>query len=247
MRNLLTVALLLFAVNMGSCQNSSGGQQTNATTSGAVKATVPADEFEKKLTGFGVQLIDVRTPGEFAGGHLNNALNIDIHSSDFEQQLAKLDKSKPVLVYCKAGGRSASAADKMQEMGFTTIYNLDGGIMKWEAAGKPLAGAAANTVYIGMTMEAFTKLVTQKNFVLVDYNAHWCAPCKKMLPVLEALADKKKDKLTMVKIDADENKSLLQLKNITGIPYLELYNEGKLVWKHEGFIEEADLLKETKL
>jgi thioredoxin-like negative regulator of GroEL len=68
-----------------------------------------------------------------------------------------------------------------------------------------------------------------------------------MLPFLEAIAEKKKDKMTLLKVDADDNKDLLKQKSISGIPYLELYQDGKLIWKHEGFIEEVDLLKETKL
>lgn len=247
MKNLISIALLLLAVHIGACQNTGVKQQQEATTGNAIKNTISAGEFEKTLSAKPTaQLIDVRTPEEYAGGHLNNAVNINVMGNDFEQQVAKLDKSKPVMVYCKAGSRSAKAADKMQEMGFKEIYNLDGGIMKWESEGKPLAGATA-TGNTGMNLEAFTKLVTQKNYVLVDYNAKWCIPCKKMLPVLESLADKKKEKLTLLKIDADDNKDLLKQKNISNIPYLELFNNGKLVWSHEGYIEEAELLKETKL
>ncbi len=238
---------MILAVNLASCQNNTGGQTNESTTGGSVKSTLSADEFDKKLTSDATaQLVDVRTPEEYGGGHLKNAVNLNIRDNSFEQQAAKLDKNKPVMVYCKAGSRSAAAADKLQEMGFKTIYNLDGGIMKWESSGKPLAGASDNA-YIGMTTEAFTQAVSKNNYVLVDYNAHWCAPCKKMLPILEAFADKKKEKLTLLKIDADENKSLLKQKNISDIPYLELYNNGKLVWSHKGTIKEDEMLRETGL
>jgi rhodanese-related sulfurtransferase len=83
-------------------------------------------------------LVDVRTPGEFAQGHLANAVLIDIYSDDFKSRVGKLDKSKPVFVYCKAGSRSGSAVEVFTEMGFKEIYDLSGGITAWQRASKPI-------------------------------------------------------------------------------------------------------------
>lgn len=83
-------------------------------------------------------LVDVRTAGEYEQGHLTNALLIDIYSKDFKNRLGKLDKSKPVFVYCKAGSRSGSAVDVLSEMGFKEIYDLSGGITAWRQANKPI-------------------------------------------------------------------------------------------------------------
>jgi thioredoxin len=241
MKKTLFIALLVSLVNMASCQN--GGN-----SKGIIKQTISVDQFDQKLsTTAGAQLIDVRTPEEYAGGHLKNAVNINYNSDDFEAQSGKLDKSKPVFVYCLSGGRSSNAADKMEEMGFSEIYNMDGGIMKWSSAGKTLDKGTSAEKPVGITTEDFNKMISGNKYVLVDYNAKWCEPCKKMLPVLESLAEKKKDKMSLLKIDADDNKELLKQKGISGIPYLELYQDGKLVWKHDGFIEEDQLLKETKL
>jgi len=98
-----------------------------------------------------------------------------------------------------------------------------------------------------MSLADFNKQVTSDKYVLVDYNAKWCKPCKKMVPMLESVADKRRDKVILLKIDADENKELLKEKGIDAIPIVELYKEGKLVWKHSGEIDETTLLKETKL
>lgn len=95
-----------------------------------------ADQFEQKLQMEDVQLVDVRTADEFAEGHLPNAINIDINGDEFELQTAKLDKEKPVMVYCKMGGRSAKAASKLKEQGFKNITDLDGGITSWKEAEK---------------------------------------------------------------------------------------------------------------
>lgn len=95
--------------------------------------------FEKKIKESKEPiLIDVRTPGEFAQGHLANAVLIDIRSDDFKSRVGKLDKSKPVFVYCKAGSRSSSAVDIMKDLGFKEIYDLNGGIAAWQQANKPI-------------------------------------------------------------------------------------------------------------
>ncbi len=78
-----------------------------------------------------IQLIDVRTPQEFADAHLENAQNINVNSSDFEQKVANLDKTQPVYIYCKSGGRSKKAGQILEQMGFTQIYDLQGGISSW--------------------------------------------------------------------------------------------------------------------
>ncbi len=83
-------------------------------------------------------LIDVRTPDEYAQGHLANALSIDIYATDFKSRVSKLDKTKPVFVYCKAGSRSGSAVDIMEDLGFKEIYDLSGGIISWQKANKPI-------------------------------------------------------------------------------------------------------------
>ena len=80
-------------------------------------------------------VLDVRTQGELAGGMLPNAKHIDFYSSDFNDQLSKLDKNKPVFVYCAVGGRSGKAMRMMKKMEFKEVYNLKGGFPTWQSAG----------------------------------------------------------------------------------------------------------------
>lgn len=105
-------------------------------TEGVTLVDVPT--FEQKLIAEGVQLVDVRTPEEFTSGHIANAVNININDANFQTKIATLDKSKPVLVYCKSGGRSGRASSILKEIGFTNITDLDGGITSWKAEGKPI-------------------------------------------------------------------------------------------------------------
>ena len=74
-----------------------------------------------------VQVVDVRTPGEFNTGHFENAVNLDFYSPDFSTQLDKLDKTKPVYLYCRSGNRSGKAAKMLVDKGFGEIYDLKGG------------------------------------------------------------------------------------------------------------------------
>lgn len=140
MKQILTAAFLSFAALSASCQNPQSSH-TAQNKGGQIERTIPVSEFEKKLAGSGVQLIDVRTPEEYAEGHLKGAVNMNVNDDGFDAQVAKLDKTKPVLLYCRSGKRSANASGKMHDLGFTEIYNLDGGIIGWGSAGKPIEKA----------------------------------------------------------------------------------------------------------
>ena len=94
-------------------------------------------KYEKKMAQPDVQLVDVRTPEEYSEGHLENAVNIDVTADDFDAKVATLDKDKPVMVYCKSGGRSAKASARLKELGFKNITDLEGGITNWNSENKP--------------------------------------------------------------------------------------------------------------
>lgn len=99
--------------------------------------TVAAADFEKKAAAVKDKIIlDVRTAEEYKEGHLPGASQIDYYGTDFKSQVSKLDKSKPIFVYCKGGGRSASSCEILKDLGFKEVYNLQGGITDWKKAGK---------------------------------------------------------------------------------------------------------------
>lgn len=100
-----------------------------------------ADSFVSEIKNPDVVVLDVRTAGEFAAGHIENAINIDVEGMTFDSDIAKLDKNKEYAVYCHSGRRSGIAADKMAKAGFTKLSNLDGGIIQWQAAGYPLVNS----------------------------------------------------------------------------------------------------------
>lgn len=94
--------------------------------------------FEARLGDVGAQLLDVRTASEFSGGHLANARNLDWTNGQLEAAVQELDKSKPVLLYCASGRRSAAAGEYLREQGFTDVVDLSGGISAWSDAGMPV-------------------------------------------------------------------------------------------------------------
>lgn len=119
MRNLFILLLLIFAT---SCTSQNSGQVQSIDIE-----RVKAEVIDKD-----VQWVDVRTPGEFSAGHIDDAINIDISNSDtFAEKFEKLDKEKPVYIYCQVGGRSKRAAEVLKDMGFKSVFDYSGGYGEW--------------------------------------------------------------------------------------------------------------------
>ena len=106
---------------------------------GPVVKNVKTEEASKLLQeNKKVVVLDVRTPEEFADGHIAGAKNVDFLAPDFAKSLDSLDKSQTYLVHCAGGGRSSKARDLMAGHHFLTIYHLEGGFNAWKEAGKPI-------------------------------------------------------------------------------------------------------------
>jgi rhodanese-related sulfurtransferase len=99
---------------------------------------IGVEEFAKLSKDKKSIVLDVRTPSEFKAGHIPGAVNIDINGPDFEKKVAALEKDKVYLVHCAAGRRSAKACQKLNELKFPQLYNLEPGFSAWEKAGQPV-------------------------------------------------------------------------------------------------------------
>lgn len=200
------------------------------------------EAFDEKISNGEVQLIDVRTPSEFAVKHIKNAKNIDFNGTDFDKQMNSLDKSKPVYIYCLSGGRSRQASDWASANGFKAVYNLSSGINSWMGAEKPVVTTTKEVQPTELTLDDYLKhLNSAQKLVLVDFNAAWCGPCKILKPRIQNLLKKKGDKVELYEIDVDKNTTLANKMNVKGIPLLILYKGGKEVWRTMGLVEEKDL------
>lgn len=202
-----------------------------------------AVDFNKKISELKkAPLVDVRTPGEFSKSRIKGAELIDISTADFTEKITKIDKSKPVLVYCLSGARSNAAMNKMLSLGFKEVYNLQQGLIGWRNAGLPEETGAASADKISKAQ--YDKYLESKKIVLIDFYAEWCAPCKKMAPFLEELKKEMADKLEVIKINADENKNLCKELGIESIPVISIFKNKKLAWTQKGFVSKEELKKQ---
>jgi len=137
--NSIKFILVLFIVSSFTSCNS---QQKKATDENAVVEVVSTEIFE--MVDSKAQLIDVRTPEEFNEGYIKNAVNINFFDDDFLEQMSKFNKDEAIYIYCRSGGRSGSASAKLEEAGFTKVYDLDGGILQWNEEGKAVTKIKKN-------------------------------------------------------------------------------------------------------
>lgn len=95
-------------------------------------------QVKKKMAQKGVVVIDVRTPQEWQQGHLKGAVHSNVFDEDFDAKIRKLKPSATYIVYCKSGGRSAGAVERMKKAGLKRVHNMIGGYMEWMALGYPI-------------------------------------------------------------------------------------------------------------
>jgi len=222
----------------------------STTLSAQSSSNLNATSFSAKIKQIPIaQIIDVRTPGEFMQSHIENAININISSNDFQQKIANLNKNKAVFVYCLSGSRSSYAMNILKSMGFKEIYNLAGGLMQWRAANmsETTDNTSSKQPDKGLTMAQYRALLNSDKLVLVDFYAEWCAPCKKMKPYLDEISLEMKDKVIVKRIDADANKVLAKELRVDALPILLLYKGNKLVWTYKGYISKEEVLKKLKM
>ena len=140
----LSMLLALLAVGtlvMVGCKGDGGQAAIEEAPSQIIKDITPQEAFEliqKEQASPDFAIIDVRTLEEFAGGHLEDALNIDFYAADFEDRLNELDKSGTYVIYCRSGRRSGTARSTMERLGFQEVYNVLGGINRWTDEGLPV-------------------------------------------------------------------------------------------------------------
>lgn len=202
--------------------------------------SLTAAEFEKGINSTDtIQVLDLRTSNEYNSGHIKNALLADWkEEQEFNRRLSFIDKNKPVYVYCLAGGRSAAAAERMRKLGYEKVYELNGGINAWKAAGKQVEGTADEKQ---MTPEELNTAINGSRMVLVDFGAEWCPPCKKMSPVLKSLQANNPGVFTLIKIDGGRDLDLLKKYQVTMLPVFILYKDGRQVWRKDGIAEEKEI------
>lgn len=138
MKKHLIIILLAISVSVAFSCNSSSQAQAESTElqEALITKNVSAAEFQTLIKSkTNAIILDVRTPKEVTQGIIKHAEKIDFYDENFKEELDKLDKTRPVLIYCRSGRRSGIAMATMRELGFSEVYNLQGGIIEWSEAG----------------------------------------------------------------------------------------------------------------
>jgi len=142
MKILKTISVFILVLSFSACGQSGDKTQTtvekevevitqDGETETYLAEDLTAEECKALIEKGNLTIVDVRTPEECAGGMIEGAINIDFRSDDFKAKMDELDKTKPVLVYCAAGGRSGKTKDMLHDMKFNAVYNLLGGYGNW--------------------------------------------------------------------------------------------------------------------
>ncbi len=130
------IAVLLIAIGLSGCINYESN--TNPIELGDITPKEAFDLIQNNSENKNFSIIDVRTPEEYANGYIENSTNIIYNSNSFIDEVNQLDKNKTYLVYCRLGRRSRKAVNIMKELGIKEVYNMVGGITRWEAEGLPI-------------------------------------------------------------------------------------------------------------
>ncbi|MFC1908009.1 rhodanese-like domain-containing protein [Chloroflexota bacterium] len=138
MLSALTVLLIAGVTWIGGCVTETPNQEALTQVT---KNIAPQEAFtliQENQNNPDFVILDVRTPEEFADGHIANSINVDFYSETFRDDINKLDKDKTYLIYCRSGNRSGKALNIMVGLGFMEAYNISGGIIEWKAEGLPI-------------------------------------------------------------------------------------------------------------
>jgi thiol-disulfide isomerase/thioredoxin len=228
LKNSISFLILLLSIS-GFAQNKSSN-------------TVPLDVYYTKIQSEkNPQIIDARSPEEFALNHIEGAVNFNLESKDYEQQVAKLDKTKPVFTYSIGAGRSVWLANDLLKKGFKEAYSLEGGIANWIGTGKPFYANSKSK----LSLADYNKIIADNTTVLVDIGSKYCGACKKVKPVLETIKTQYGENLKIVEIDLEENPQIVSdLKTVKVFPTLILYQNGQIIFKKDGL---GDLKKDVDI
>ena len=126
---LVSLAFLVAGIGTGTAR----GETTRNMGPGEAQALIRENAGNKDFV-----VLDVRTPGEFAQGHIEGAVLVDYRSPAFREEMAARERAKTYLVYCRTGNRSVGAMKTMRELGFRSYYHLEGGIKRWQKEGLPV-------------------------------------------------------------------------------------------------------------
>ena len=212
----------------------------NNSSAQDIPKTVSANQFKAAIEKPGVQVLDVRTAGEYQAGHIQNALQANWNDAkEFQDRTQHLDKTKTVYVYCQAGGRSAAAQSYLMEKGYNVV-NLEGGMSNWKMNQLPVEG---NANAVQMRVVDFDKVVASNKMVLVDIGASWCPPCRKMQPIIDQIKKEQGNKIYFLAVDGGVDMDVMKHVQFESLPTYIIYQNGKEIWRKSGIVTADEFQK----
>ncbi|MEI9942802.1 MAG: rhodanese-like domain-containing protein [Chitinophagaceae bacterium] len=177
------------------------------------------------------QIIDVRTPEEYAMNHINGAVNIDLKATNYLEGLNQFDKKKPVFIYAIQNYRPGLLAVELREKGYAEVYELKSGIANWIGSGRPYYSSIKNVV----SFAEYKKTIADNKLVLVDIGTKYCGACMKVKQIIDSLKSENNNSYEIVQLELYENAELAAgLKEIQAVPTVLLYKNGQIAWKKTG-------------
>ncbi len=244
--SLVALSLMLFTSCGFSQDDTKSEQNTTQSSDESFVKNVDVATFKGLAEkGEGI-ILDVRTPEEVAGGYIQNASTINIYDEDFEKKINLMQKDKDIYVYCLSGGRSGQAAKILSKNGFKHVYNMEGGMLAWKRNNFPVVVPEGGTDKNIQTfsLNDFNDLIKMNDVVLVDFHTVWCAPCKKMAPIIDEIEKEYNGKATVKRVDAEKSSDVAEAFDITGVPVFILFVNGEQKWKHNGMISKDEITNE---
>jgi thioredoxin 1 len=189
-------------------------------------------------------LLDVRTKGEFNAEHIEGAGQLNYYAFDFKKKLEMLPKDQAIWLYCNTGYRSERAAKHLIKKGYTQVYNLEHGIMEWNFHNLPVIEGDRSLLDQEnmVSVSEFNKLIKSDSLVFIDFYAPWCAPCRKMMPMIDSLKTEFHQEVKIVKVNADASKKLVKEMKLIGVPYFVLYKNNVKLKELSGTLKREEIL-----
>jgi rhodanese-related sulfurtransferase/glutaredoxin-related protein len=204
-------------------------------------ALLSVDSFATKISRQSKpQIIDVRTPEEFSINHINGAIYINLKEESHLKASENFDKAKPVFIYAIQNSRPDILAKELREKGYTNVYELKGGIASWIGGGYPYYTSLTNTI----SLTDYKKTIADNKVVIVEIGTKFCGLCTKAKVILDSLQREHNSSYKILEIELYNNPQLVaELKEVTAVPTIILYKEGKIAWKKTGLVFNKDDIK----
>ncbi len=234
MKNILSV--LIFTI-LFYCANAQDTYQVEEVIQ------VNSLQFQNLIEQENGTFLDVRTKSEFNAEHIENSGQLNYYALDFKKKLLLLPHDQPIYLYCNTGYRSQKAAEYLIKKGYNNVYNLEHGIMEWNVQELPVVEGDKSQLDKEnmMNVDDYEELISSESLVFIDFYAPWCAPCRKMMPLIDSLKTEYHGKIKIEKVNSDVSKKLVKDLKLIGVPYFVLYKNNELLYEKSGMVSREEL------